>query len=411
MMTNRLLSLALALAALGASAQQLPTVPWRAVTSNVTSTRAGDPTLLSMPLPDGGPVVDLVLGTDLAQVGVYAWSTDGALRQVLATGIVSSADSRGRVVVATQPGGNLLLLSLGEDGGLGSLSASTLSVPSPSHAALRELGDGGYELWLDTSSPTLQKYTLSFPPNGSPVLTSIGPAYVVPERPAGLAVDDRSGRLYVSQPNLGVVTIETDGTTDFLLSIDGGELGDGLGGIDLFPAADGRTFLFTAVPASELVSVHVVPQSGTPTFGGQFHVGAPDGGNARAALPSFLDVMERPFGAPDGGFERGALVVQDGVVGDYKLVALADVDAVVPLPPAWIRGGSGGGGGGTGGGGGFGGGGGGSGGGSSVAGGSGNPSPTPPSVPKNPVGCGCGEAPLVFLPALALLWWIRRSRS
>lgn len=383
-----------------------PVVPWRFETTNITSTRAGDPAFFL----GGAAPLELVVGTDTAQVGVYAWAPEGQLRQLLPIGQSTSADSRGALLVVAQPGGNLAFFTAGEDGGLTALSPATFSVSSPTHVALRELDDAGFEVWVDTSSPTLKHFTLSLDGDGGVAIASAGADVMVAERPSGLAIDDRSGRLYVAQPTLGIVTVEPDLSVDFLISIDAGELGDGLGGIDLFLARDGGTYLFTAIPDQELIAVHLV---GAPsTLEGQFFVGAPDGGTMRAALPTFLDVMERPFSGFDAGFDGGALIVQDGVTGSYKVVSLMDVEAVVPLPDPWIRAGTAGGAGGGAGGGSGGGAGGGAAGGGSAGGGTGsNPQPAP-SVERMNGSCGCaGGPPLVFLPALLLLWWIRRSRS
>ena len=109
------------------------------------------------------------------------------------------------------------------------------------------------------------------------------------------------------------------------------------------------------------------------------------------------------------GFPRGVLIVQDELTANYKLVSLAAVDAVFPLPPPYIPGaappplvdagsadagtadggftdaGVSDGGGVTG----F------------------NPRPAPSAVDPTP-SCGCTGGAFTVLPALLLLWWIRR---
>lgn len=387
-----------------ASSAGAQVVPWTAETSVVPSTLAGDPTFVVAPGADGG-VISLLVGTDTAQLGAFSWTPDGVVREVLPVGLVNAADSRGRLVVVTAANNALLLFSLADDAGLTPLEPSFFNVPTPGQVALSQNADGGFEVWVDTSSQVVEHYALSPVVDGGVSFTALA-SITVPERPSGLAVDDRTGRLYVAQPTLGVLAVERSGAASFLISIDAGQLGPLVGGLDLFLSADGGALLFSASPTPEVVVVHSISGS-RATFLTALEIGAPDGGGARARLPRFVDV----YALPVPGFPRGVLVVQDGASGNYKLVSLADLNAVFPLPEPFGAGpgpadagrdagvgdagtaSDGGSGGGAGGG-----------------GGSGLPPGPAPGV-EPPPGCGCTGGPFAVLPALLLLWWIRRLRS
>lgn len=388
---------------LAASAASAQVVPWSSETSPVLSTRPGDPTLVVAP-----GLSPLVVGTDTQNNGVYAWDLDAGLVQLVPAGLVRAADSRGAFAVVSAANDQLLFFR--SDGGqLEQLEPLSFSVPSPTHLALGRKADGGFDLWVDTTSLELRHFSLSPVVDGGLALTAVS-SVQVPQLPSGLALDDRTGRLYVGQPTLGVLRLEGNGASSFLLSIDAGTLGEVVGGLDLFLSADGGALLFSGNPVADEVVVHTV-SGAQATFGTRLQFSAPDGGQGQVRLPRYVDVAELPF----AGFPRGALVVQDGVMGNYKVVDLERVHAVFPLPAAWgtpvtpsppdaglSDGGSStdaglsDGGGGTGGGGGS----------------TGRPPAGPGASADFPkTGCGCTTSPLPILPALLLLWWIRRLRS
>lgn len=380
-------------------------VPWTLETSPIASTQAGDPAFLFVPapLPNG---VQLIVGPDSLQLGIYLW-VPGQFPQVLPVGMVNSADARGAVLVVSSVSTNTLLVFQVADGGLDSIDNGNLNVPTPGQVALAQNGDGGFEVWVDTSSPTIQHFTMSAVVDGGVTFRALS-SITVPETPTGLAVDDRRGRLYVAQPSLGVLAVERSGLSDFVISIDGGHLGAVVGGLDLFLSADGGALLFSTAPTEDELKVHALIGS-MATYRTALQIGDTDGG-ARSRVPRFVDVFEQPV----PGFPRGVLVVQDGVTANYKLVSLADVNAVFPLPPPYLPGavvvsdaGTDGGAdagavdggvdagvsdGGTGGGG-------------------GGLSPGPPHSADPMPTCGCTGGPFTILPALLLLWWIRRLRS
>ncbi|MDP1822439.1 MAG: phytase [Archangium sp.] len=396
-------------------------VPWAVETSAIPSTGTGDPTFVFVPGPPGNGV-RLIVGTDPNLTGLFLWEP-GQLPDVLPVGLVRSADARGPLLAVTSSTENTVLMFHVSDAGIVTqLDTGNFAVPSPGQVAFAENADGGFELWVDTSSPSVEHFAISPVAGGSVTFASLG-TISVPETPSGLAVDDRLGRLYVALPTLGVLTVEPDGAQSFLISIDAGTLGGTMGGIDLYLSADGGALLFSTAPNEEEIKVHEHAGT-TATFRTTLEIGDTDGGPGRSRFPRFLDVFAQAM----PGFPRGVLVVEDGLMHNYKLVSLADVDAVFPLPPAYAftptapsdAGVTDGGAvdagapsdGGTGGGGGDGGAGGGAGGGGGAAGGgSGSPSrPSPNSVDPLPT-CGCTGGSFAMLPALLLLWWIRRLRS
>lgn len=385
---NRLL-LACLLAAGAAFAQQ---VPWATETSSIPSFRAGDPSFLFAPGLDAG----LVVGTDTAQQGVFLWPLGGQ-PTVLLVGQVNSADSRGDLLVVSSAQRNSLLVYRVIDGGLETLDTGNFNVPTPGQVALAQKGDGGFEVWVDTSSPTVQHFDLN-PDNNGAVIFTARPTITVAQTPSGLAVDDRSARLYVAQPTQGVIAVEQNGTASFLLSIDAGQLGSAVGGIDLFLAADGGALLLTAAPNEGEVKVHS-HGGGQATFLTSLRFGDVDGGSAVLTQPRFLDVFEQPV----PGFPRGLVIVHDELTANYKVISIATIDQSYPFPPAELSGPGvdaglmdagtsdagvtdGGGGGGL----------------------TGDPGGPPPSAQPRQPPCGCSGNPFALFPALLLLLWCAR---
>ncbi len=377
-------------------------VPWRVRTPSVPSTQAADPALVS-----GGSGEPLLVGTDSAQVGLMLYGLDGGFHASLLVGATRSADALDDVVVAAAYVLQELKVYRHLGGSLADALEAPFSVPTPTAVALAREPDGGLIAWVDDSSQSVRKVALT-PVDGGLFAASAAGSVSLATSTAGLAVDPRTGTVYAAVAARGVVAIESD-VPRYVVSIDAGDLGPVVGGLDVYPLASGGVLLFTASPASAEVVVHQVSASGLATYRGRFAVGASaDGGGGRVQLPQHLDVHAGAL----PGFPQGALVVHDGVLANYSLVGLEDVSAAfsppLPLPLGGAGGGAGGGGGGgsdagTGGGGG-------SSGLPGPDGGTGNPKPPPGSEPT-PTGCGCTAVPLVALPALLLLWWIRRPRS
>ena len=386
---KRVLLAQLLLFACSATAQR---VPWTLETTRIATNQAGDPAFMSV------PGAELIIGTDTAALGVYVWRP-GEAPTVVPTGIVTSADARGSVLVVASLATNSLRVFQASDAGLTEFTPpQNFNVASPRHVALARRLDGGFEVVVDTSSSVLEQYAMRMA-NGGVDFTLLRTINVA-EAPSGIAVDDRSGRLYVAQPSLGIMTVDSSGTRDFLVSIDAGQLGAAVGGIELFLAASGTALVLSAAPNEGELKVHGLDGRFLATI--QF--ANPDGGPA-TLRPNSFDVFEQPTPT----FPRGVLVVQDELMANYKLVDLAAVDAVFPLPapflpgtgtPGTLDGGSGTDAGVT------------DGGSSTAIGGGGGVSdtrPAPSVVPMAP-SCGCTGGPFALLPALILLWCIRRPR-
>ena len=367
-------------------------VPWVSETPSIPSNLPGDPAVLLTPKLT-------VVGTDTIQPQVFFWPVGQAALSYPA-GPANSADARETLVAVGVPASNTVLLFAVTDAGLTPLDTGTFTVPSPRQVALRQSG-AGFELFIATSNQTIEHHRLAIADGG--VTFTARPSITVSEPSSGLAADDRTGQLYVAQPTRGVVLVQTDNSASFLMSIDAGHLGTAVGGLGLYPALDGGTLVFTTAPNESRLQVH----SGQGAYLGTLSVGDVDGGPASLGRPDFLDVFAQP--AP--GFPRGVVVVEDAITANYKIISLADIDAVFPLPPSFAPPGPDAGTGadagtdagtvvridagtGTGAGGGVG----------------GNPGP-PPSAEPNTPSCGCTGGPFVILPGLLLLWWIRRLRQ
>lgn len=372
-------------------------IPWSAQTSSIPSVQAGDPAFVrTLRRADGG--TGLVLGTDTAQVGLYSWFPGGQLDKVFPVGLVNSVDARGSLVAVSSGLNSVLLFSVTGMGTVTQLHTNAPNIPSPGQLALAQHADGGFEVWVDTKSLSIEHLVLFVEGDGGVTMTSTSPL-TVPQVPTGLAIDDRTGRLYVSQPTLGVLALDRDGSSHFAISIDAGTVGPTVGGVDLFLAADGSALLFSASPLTDEIKVHRLVGD-QATFLASLQIGAPQGEQGLTRMPWYVDVYEQPV----PGFPQGILVVHDGASANYKVVSLADVASALPIPAPFIPqeavidpegdvdGGIDAGKGIVG----------------AIDGGRpGGPGPSAEELPQ----CGCSGAPLVALSVLALLWWTRRVRS
>lgn len=393
----RALLLACLVGATSVVAQTIEKVPYRFTTGTVMSNQLGDPGFWV--LPNGGQLVTL----DTYSGGAFPSFVfvDGGTPNQYFPGTFVAADGRGDVLALSSRIGGEIVVARPDDGGVLAdggvgLVVQRLPAPFPTQLALRKNTDGGFEVWTDTSMAELNHYALNLAGDGGFALTFLE-NITIPQATTGIAVDDRSGRLFVVQPTLGLLLVEPDSSASFIASIDAGGLGTFVTSIDLLTAADGRIFAFTTARNDGQVFITEVDGFAVRAFG-RFRVVEPDGGLNSALSPHAIDVEQSAF----AGFPNGALFVQDDAMPfDIKVVDLAALTPFFAIPLGTPDAGSSDGGTSTDGGtvdagrpGGS------SSGGPGFGGGSG----TPRSL------CGCGAGPFSLLPLLAVIWW-RRRRS
>lgn len=407
MTMTRLVSMCAVLVGATALGQTL-VVPWSSETRSIPSNVAGDPAIARRQVALESGTFDqlFIIGTDAVQNGVYVFNLDGTVAQTLPLGPVNSADVRDRFLFVSNNNLGVQAFALADAGFL-QLAPTSFSVTTPGPLAVYAVDDSTTSLWVDTRSATMRRFSAQ--EDGGRVSYSNDPDVTLSQGASGLAADPRTGQLYVSQPAVGILQVDPNGQSRYVVSVDGGELGAIVGGVAVMPLLDGGAWLFSAAASRDRVVVHEVDVTNGSTFIGSFELGPPDGGASRARSPAFLDLST----VPSTVFPRGLLVVQDGVSANYKIVDLAKLDALFPLPPTWpaadagmmsvtdagsmvsdggttpdagVRDG-----------------------GTTSGGGGGSPRPPIGSDPE-PRGCGCNAPSILVLPLL-LLWWIRRPRS
>ncbi|MGV3621898.1 MAG: hypothetical protein ACO1OB_13830 [Archangium sp.] len=351
-------------------------VPWKAQTTSIPSNQAGDPALTS----------SFIIGTDTANLGIYLSDLNGFPSGNVPAGIVRSVDVRGQLIAASSPQGGILLFRPGIGASVVAESPASIVSSTPDQLALGTLSDGGFLISVN-SGTQLRQYALSRDTTG--YMSTTLPSLQLPGVPSGLAFDDATQRLYVSIPTEGVVIVEPDGGISPAVTLNGGLLGSTPGGIALYRSG-ADVFIFTTSSSEDSVFITVNTANGYASVG-QLKFSAPDGGTL-VRLPAHLDIATGVQ-----GYGSGALLVHDGVLHNYKLVDMADVVSLLsadagtaPIDAGMMVVPDGGKPQGT------------------VGGGGGGGLP-PPGAGKENFGCSTGS--LVALPALLLLWWIRRPRS
>lgn len=356
------------------------TVRARAETTSIPSAKASDPALTSF-----------IIGSDPLNVGLYLSNLNGSPSGSVPIGLVNSVDVRGSLVAASSPTGGIFLFRPGVGASLIPETPSSFPASSAGQLALGSLPDGGRTLWFDTSSDIVRHYALPYDSANGYSPTPVADVQL-PGVPKGLAYDDVGQQLYATIPQVGVVAVHEDGGTTTVIPSNNGLLGSSLGGLGLYRSGN-LVFVFTTSPNDDLIFVHALDTGGGVTAIGSLHISSGLDGGQLVRRPEFIDVV-----ASIPGYTTGALLVHDGLVHNYKLVALADVTALLPgfdgglgigvdagTQPTVDAG-------------------------SSSEPGGGGPSRPGPSAPDwNEK--GCSTTSLVALPALLLLWWIRRPRS
>ncbi len=362
--------LALLLSSLPALAQ--PAVRWTAQTWPPPGHVPGDPAV-------GG---SFVLGTDSAHPNLSLYFFDGADAGTVFTTQSRSVDINGSLVAVSEYTSGVI--SLFSSAGSSFIARGYQALSNPGQVALAETAGTTY-LFTETGGLAVERYRLTPEEFSNAFIFERLDPLPVPAVVKGLAYDGTADLLVVSTTQgLVVQPAATSAAPHQPWTVDREDLTEGAepAGVAL-ARVDNTRYVFVAAPSTQRIFVHRVSLDGSEALGAF----ALRDANALTVQPVYLAASST------------LLVASDELARNYKFVPVGHALSAVLNPDGGASLSDGGSGSGAGGG---------SGNGGAGTGPNGNGVPAGSAQRRDE---GCSAAPLVGLPALLLLWWIRRPRS
>jgi 3-phytase len=309
-----------------------------AAVATANADAADDPAVWRNP---ADPAASLIVGTD-KKAGLYVYGLDGKVRDFNDAGQVNNVDLRGEVAIGGAPGvlvvasdrtdlaharlalfrldtATAKLVPLGKvDAGRGEAYGVCLYRDAGGVSAFMVLKDGAiHQVALDLSGPV---------PAGRIVRT-----LKLATQSEGCAVDERSGRLYVAEEDVGLWRFAAgagaDPTPVKVAAADGRNLVADAEGVAV--AAEGEAGGYVLV-SSQGDNAYAVYDLTDERYVGRFRIVA--GALGATQETDGIEVMVGDFGP---GFPGGLFVAQDGVnpprAQNFKLVAWSDIKAALGL--------------------------------------------------------------------------------
>lgn len=285
------------------------------------------------------PLQSLIVGTD-KKAGLYVYGLDGKVRDFLDAGRVNNVDLKDGVAINGQTGilvvasdrndiasaklalfrldpATAKLTALGKvDGGAGEAYGVCLGRDASGVSAYIVLKDGTInQVALDTSGAT---------PSGRIIRTiKLG------TQSEGCALDDRSGRLYVAEEDVGLWRVDAGSTTPVkIAAADSKNIVADAEGVAIAPIGDKGGYVLVS---SQGDNAYVAYRIEDEAYVGRFRV--VDGAIGGSEETDGIELMLGDFGP---GFPGGLFIAQDGhnatAAQNFKLVAWDDIVKALGLP-------------------------------------------------------------------------------
>jgi 3-phytase len=349
--------LAAAAAALAAcaAAPKEPTQAQRIVLSDpaVTVTAKGETTAVATANADAAddpaiwrnaadPAQSLIVGTD-KQAGIYVYGLDGKVRDFLDAGHVNNIDLRDGVTIGSG-GGILVAASDRNDLAAAKMALFRLDPTASKLIALGKVAAGAgeaYGVCLYRDAGGLYAFSVLKDGTIHQILLDLsGPAPTgrivrtmkLGTQSEGCAVDERTGRLYVAEEDVGLWRFEagaTGSTTPVKVgAADGKTLVADAEGVAVAPEGPGNGGY--VIVSSQGDNAYAVFRLSDDKYMGRFRIAA-----GRLGATEETDGIEMISGGFGADYPSGLFIAQDGVnppaAQNFKLVSWADIKAALKL--------------------------------------------------------------------------------
>lgn len=287
------------------------------------------------------PAASLIVGTD-KKAGLYVYGLDGKRRDFLDAGRVNNVDLKDGVMIRGAPG-VLVVASDRNDPAQAKLALFRLDTAAAKLIALGTL-DGGageaYGICLGRDAAGLSAFIVL--KDGTINQVMIDAAGAAPtgrivrtmklgSQAEGCAVDDRTGRLYVAEEDVGLWRFGASPTAPVepvkVAAADGRQIVADAEGVALVPEGDEGGYVIVSSQGDNAYTLYSLPDE---RYVGRFRI--VDGTVGGAQETDGIEFMAGDFG-PE--FPGGLFIAQDGPNGaqaqNFKLVAWADIVAALGL--------------------------------------------------------------------------------
>ena len=289
------------------------------------------------------PADSLIIGTD-KKAGIYVYSLDGKVKDFTNAGNVNNVDLRTDVMINGAPG-VLVVASDRNNLANSKLALFQLNTTSGKLTALGTVSSGAGEAYgvcfyrdtaglyafMVTKDGTINQVRLDL--SGSTPSGEILRTMKLPTQSEGCMADERTGRLYVAEEDVGLwrfdaraagATIATK-----IAAADGKNIVADAEGVALADDPKAGRFIIVSSQGDNAYSVY---RADDDSYVGRFRIGA--GAVGATEETDGIDVLVGDFGP---AFPGGLFIAQDGFnaagAQNFKLVAWDDVKAALGLTP------------------------------------------------------------------------------
>lgn len=289
------------------------------------------------------PADSLVVGTD-KKAGLYVYGLDGAIRSFVDAGAVNNVDLRANVMIGGSRG-VLVAASDRNDLAAAKIALFRLEVPAgvltplgkvdagmgEAYGLCLHLVDGEPHAFVVLKDGTINQVALDL--SGGAPSGRIVRRLKLATQSEGCVVDERTGRLYVAEEDVGLWRFDAapDGATAPIKvgNADGRQLVADAEGVALAPQGERGGYVIVSSQGDNAYAVYRLDDD---RYAGRFRIVA--GRVGAAEETDGIDLVPGDFGP---AFPGGLLVVQDGVNDrgsqNFKLIAWDDVARALRLEP------------------------------------------------------------------------------
>jgi 3-phytase len=282
------------------------------------------------------PAASLIVGTD-KKAGLYVYRLDGKVRDFIDAGRVNNVDLKDGVSINGQNG---ILVAASDRNDLASAKLALFHL-DPATAKLTALGkvDGGageaYGVCLGRDASGVSAYIVlkdgtinqvALDASGAAPAGRIVRTMKLGTQSEGCAVDDRTGRLYVAEEDVGLWRFDAGSTVPVkIAAADGKNIVADAEGVAIAPMGEADGYVLVSSQGDNAYVAYRISDDG---YAGRFRiVDGPNAGDVGGSEET--DGIELMLGDFGPAFPGGLFIAQDGhnatAAQNFKLVAWDDI--------------------------------------------------------------------------------------